>query len=127
MLNIDGVIVGNNRTSFIGRDVNRCFIQPNPKLTPELSSIKEMIKEMLNLDPNRILAYIDIHAHSGRKSSFMYGPYYPLHSRKYLKIRMLPKLLSERTDMFRYFSCKFKIEKYKEGCARISLWREFNI
>jgi murein tripeptide amidase MpaA len=25
MLNPDGVIVGNNRTSFIGKDVNRCF------------------------------------------------------------------------------------------------------
>lgn len=57
----------------------------------------------------------------------MYGPYYPLHSKKYLKIRMLPKLISERTDIFRYFSCKFKLEKYKEGCARIALWKEFNI
>lgn len=35
MLNPDGVIVGNNRTSFIGKDVNRCFISPNAKLTPE--------------------------------------------------------------------------------------------
>ena len=40
---------------------------------------------------------------------------------------MLPKLISERTEIFRYFSCKFKIEKYKEGCARIALWKEFNI
>lgn len=29
--------------------------------------------------------------------------------------------------MFRYFSCKFRIEKYKESCARIALWRDFNI
>jgi len=57
----------------------------------------------------------------------MYGPYYPLHSRKYLKIRFLPKLASERTQMFRYFSCKFRIEKYKETCARIALWRDFAI
>jgi hypothetical protein len=57
----------------------------------------------------------------------MYGPYYPLHSRKYLKIRMLSKILSERTEMFRYYSCKFRLEKYKEGCARIALWRDFNI
>lgn len=73
------------------------------------------------------MAFYDIHAHSGRKSIFMYGPYYPLHSKKYLKIRMMPKLVSERTEMFRYYSCKFRIEKYKESCARISLWRDFNI
>ena len=29
--------------------------------------------------------------------------------------------------MFRFFSCKFKIEKYKEHCARIAIWRDFNV
>ena len=29
--------------------------------------------------------------------------------------------------MFRFLSCKFKIEKYKENCARIAIWRDFNI
>lgn len=57
----------------------------------------------------------------------MYGPYFPLHCSKYMKIRTLPKLVSERTDMFRFFSCKFRIEKYKENCARIAIWRDFNI
>ena len=74
-----------------------------------------------------MLAYIDVHAHSSRKSVFMYGPYYPLHSRKYLKIRIIPKIVSEISEMFRYYSCKFKLEKYKESCARIALWRDFNI
>lgn len=57
----------------------------------------------------------------------MYGPYFPLHSSKYMKIRTIPKLISERTDMFRFFSCRFRIEKYKENCARIAIWRDFNI
>ena len=57
----------------------------------------------------------------------MYGPYFPLHCSKYLKIRAIPKLISERTDMFRFFSCKFKVEKYKENCARISIWKDFGI
>jgi len=73
------------------------------------------------------MAYLDIHAHSGRKSIFMYGPYFPLHSSKYMKIRAIPKLVSERTEMFRFFSCKFKVEKYKENCARIAIWRDFDI
>jgi hypothetical protein len=29
--------------------------------------------------------------------------------------------------MFRYFSCRFKLEKYKLNCARIALWRDFAI
>jgi hypothetical protein len=73
------------------------------------------------------LGYIDVHAHSGRKSIFMYGPYFPLHSSKYMKIRAIPKLVSERSEMFRFFSCKFKIEKYKENCARIAIWRDFGV
>jgi hypothetical protein len=57
----------------------------------------------------------------------MYAPYFPLHSRKYLKIRMLPKLLAEQSPMFRYYSCKFRYERQKEGCARLSLWKDFNL
>lgn len=57
----------------------------------------------------------------------MYGPYFPLHSSKYMKIRAIPKLVSERSEMFRFFSCKFKIEKYKENCARIAIWRDFGV
>jgi len=44
-----------------------------------------------------------------------------------MKIRAIPKLVSERTEMFRFFSCKFKIEKYKENCARIAIWRDFGV
>ena len=29
--------------------------------------------------------------------------------------------------MFRFYSWKFRAEKYKENCARLSLWRGFDI
>jgi len=29
--------------------------------------------------------------------------------------------------MFRFYACKFRIEKSKEKTARVVLWREFNI
>jgi cytosolic carboxypeptidase protein 2/3 len=51
----------------------------------------------------------------------------PLHSDKYLKMRVLPKLLGEETEMFRYHSCSFQNEKSKTTAARISLYREFGI
>jgi len=34
MLNPDGVVLGNNRTSLAGKDLNRAYINPNSKLTP---------------------------------------------------------------------------------------------
>lgn len=42
-------------------------------------------------------------------------------------MRVIPKLLSEETDMFRYHSCSFLNEKSKETAARIVLYKEFDI
>lgn len=94
---------------------------------PEPFFLRKLVKDLTKDENHRVLAYIDVHAHSGKKSIFMYGPYFPLHSSKYLKIRTIPKLISERTQMFRFFSCKFKFEKYKETCARLAIWRDFNV
>ena len=67
-----------------------------------------------SVDDHPIMAYVDIHGHSKRKSIFMYGSYYPLHSEKYLRVRLIPKILDDYTDkMFRFYACKFKNEKSK--------------
>lgn len=57
----------------------------------------------------------------------MYGPHYPLHHEKYFKMRVLPKLLDEATQMFRFYSCKFRIEKSKLKAARVVLFKEFGV
>ena len=113
MINPDGAILGNNRTSFIGRDLNRSYHDPNKRLMPEIAALKELINTIVFKEKGKIMTFLDVHQHAGRKSIFMYAPYYPLHSKKYLKIRILPKLLAERSEMFRYYSCKFRMEKYK--------------
>ena len=51
----------------------------------------------------------------------------PLHSDKYFKMRIIPKLIAEETPKFRYFSCKFRHEKSKLKAARIVMYRQFNI
>lgn len=132
MINPDGVVLGNHRCSFLGRDINRSFEHPNSKLEPEpyalRKHLKKIQKESFQIGRfDKILAFIDVHSHSNRKSIFMYGPHYPLHSSNYMKIRVIPKLMSERTVMFRFYSCKFRTETYKENCARLSLWRDFKI
>lgn len=89
MLNVDGVIGGNYRTSFAGLDINRMFGDSvNKRLNPESTKLKELI-----LEDKRINFYLDLHGHSNKKSIFMYGPHFPLHSEHYMKIRVLPKLM----------------------------------
>ncbi len=127
MINPDGAIVGNNRTSLLGKDLNRSYLEANQKMNPEIYHVRHLVQSIMREQNDRLFAFFDLHQHSSRKSIFMYAPYFPLHSRKYLKIRMLPKLLAERSPMFRYYSCKFKYERQKEGCARLSLWKDFNL
>jgi hypothetical protein len=102
MLNPDGVIVGNYRSSFSGNDLNRTYTKPDKRLHPTIYHLKKIIKHTLL--QTSILAYIDMHGHSKKKSVFMYGPRYPLHVRKYFQLRVIPKLMSEKTEMFRYYS-----------------------
>lgn len=129
MTNPDGVIVGNYRTSLSGNDLNRQFINPDTRLHPTICSIKSLIQDILSRskESEPIASFIDIHGHSRKKSIFMYGPHFPLHNERYLKMRVLPKLLDEKTDMFRFYSCKFRIQKSKLKAARVVLWKEFNI
>jgi len=85
-----------------------------------------MIAELAK-NNKRVLAYFDMHAHSRKKGIFMYGPHYPLHNDKYYKMRVIPKILSEHAEAFRYYSCKFRNEKSKRKAARLVIWKEFNI
>ena len=136
MVNPDGVIIGNYRTCFSGNDLNRKYHNPDDSLHPTVHHIKGLIHKIIlangNLeqdDPNYndVFAFIDMHGHSRKKNVFIYGPYFPLHTNKYFRMRVIPKLLSEQTQMFRFYSCKFKVEKSKEKAARIVLWREFDV
>jgi len=91
--------------------------------------MKKLCKEVVAQarQPEPFLGFIDIHGHSRKKSVFMYGPHYPLHNERYFKCKVLPKLIDAKTDMFRFYSCKFRIEKSKLKTARVVLFKEFGI
>ena len=57
----------------------------------------------------------------------MYGPEYAITTNKYFKMRVIPKLLDEQSEAFRYNSCKFRVEKDKLKTARVVVNREFNV
>jgi cytosolic carboxypeptidase protein 2/3 len=43
MINVDGVIYGNYRTSLAGIDLNRTWKRPDPVLFPEVTAIKKEV------------------------------------------------------------------------------------
>lgn len=62
MLNPDGVIVGNYRSSLGGHDLNRQWQTPSMRASPEIFCMKEMIKK--TLECRKIDLFVDIHGHS---------------------------------------------------------------
>jgi hypothetical protein len=125
MLNPDGVILGNYRSCFAGNDLNRKYMDPDARLHSTVFSLKELINKAEV--SGGLYMFLDLHAHSRRKNVFIYGPHYPLHSDKYFKMRVFPKLLSERSEMFRYFGCKFRNEHSKRKAARLVVWKEHKL
>jgi cytosolic carboxypeptidase protein 2/3 len=122
MLNPDGVIAGNSRCSLNGQDLNRQFQIPDIRLHPEIYHIKNLI-----YNTKDILTYLDFHSHSKKKGMFIYGPHFPLHSEYHCKIRVIPKLISENTEIFRYYSCKFRNDWSKRKAARLVVSREHHL
>ena len=120
MINPDGVILGNSRTSAAGRDMNRMFIETDVELFPEISQLKSFTGRFLRY--NEILMYYDFHGHSRKKNTFFYGPSYNLGHPNYYKCRILPKLIEKKINAFRYYSCLFAISEEKKTTGRASMF-----
>ena len=109
MVNIDGVVAGNSRVSFSGDDLNRKFAEPDKTLHPEIKAIRKLVKKCKA--ESKVFVFIDVHGHSKKKGSFMYGPHFPIHTSTYFSIRYLPKIIAQKSSIFRLYSCRFKNEK----------------
>lgn len=123
MLNPDGVICGNYRCSLSGLDLNRQWIAPTVKMCPENYYVKDMMRK--TIDSRAIMFFCDFHGHSRAKNLFMYGCAGTKNDR--LKERIFPLLFSKIYENFRFDSCNFKVQKEREGTARVVMWREFNL
>jgi murein tripeptide amidase MpaA len=71
MLNPDGVIYGNYRSSLLGVDLNRRWVNPSKILHPTIFYTKQIIK-MLDID-RAVELFTDIHGHSRKFNAFMYA------------------------------------------------------
>lgn len=71
MLNPDGVIVGNTRSSLTGKDLNRQYRTVIRETYPSIWYTKTMIKRLT--DDCGVMMYCDMHAHSRNHNIFIYG------------------------------------------------------
>ena len=127
MLNPDGVIAGNYRTSLFGKDLNRTFNQSRKYAFPEIFHLIEHTKKLKKEHKQRLSIYLDLHGHSVKKNVFFYGPDYNMAHNYYNESRDFAKILGNLTPMFRYYSCIFKISTEKATTARATFNRVVNI
>lgn len=71
MLNPDGVIVGNTRSSLTGKDLNRQYRTVIRETYPSIWYTKTMIKRLT--EELGVSLYCDMHAHSRKHNIFIYG------------------------------------------------------
>ncbi|XP_072038260.1 cytosolic carboxypeptidase 1-like [Amphiura filiformis] len=135
MLNPDGVINGSHRCSLSGEDLNRQWINPNPVVHPTIYHYKGLLQYLQQKDRSPFV-FCDFHGHSRKKNVFMYGNSYMMsyHPDDLAAAKdednsflTLPRILNQIAPSFHFESCSFTVEKYKEGTARVVVWREIGV
>ncbi|XP_013360386.1 PREDICTED: cytosolic carboxypeptidase 3 isoform X4 [Chinchilla lanigera] len=123
MLNPDGVIVGNYRCSLTGRDLNRNYTSLMKESFPSVWYTRNMVHRLM--EKREVILYCDLHGHSRKENIFMYGCGGSDRSKAlYLQQRIFPLMLSKNCpDKFSFSSCKFNVQKSKEGTGRVVMWK----
>ncbi|XP_039568268.1 cytosolic carboxypeptidase 2 isoform X3 [Passer montanus] len=122
MLNPDGVVVGNSRCSLAGRDPNRAYGKALPGCFPGVWHLRAMVQRVLA--EREVVLYCDFHGHSRKHNVFMYGCDAGGDTGTRLRQRAFPLMLSKNApNKFSFSSCKYQVQKSKEGTGRVSLWR----
>jgi hypothetical protein len=122
MINVDGVIAGNTRTSLAGCDLNRRWSNPNEYLHPEIYFCKDLIYNFAN--KINIECIIDFHGHFGAFNSFFYGNF---DKDNFTFCKFFPFICSQINDIISFQKSQFQMPKFKKGTGRIHLFEELNI
>ena len=128
-LNPDGVVCGNYRNSVAGVDLNRQWVSPDEAFQPEIFFTKSIFKRVTETERRNIWIYCDLHGHSRKKNSFFYGCNVAANGGflSWTIVRLLPRIFAQKTHMFNFRDCKFKVESSKMGTGRVVAWKQFHI
>ncbi|KAM7414228.1 hypothetical protein PAMA_019176 [Pampus argenteus] len=122
MLNPDGVVVGNYRCSLAGRDLNRNYKTLLRDSFPCVWHTHNMVERLMA--ETDVVLYCDFHGHNRKNNVFMYGCNNRGNSSLKLHERVFPLMMSKNaSNKFSFKSCKFRVQKSKEGTGRIAMWR----
>jgi len=121
MVNPDGVMVGNYRCSLAGLDLNRQWQKPRRRITPCVYALKRLISR----EKHSIQLFCDLHGHSRKKGSFVYGCHNP--KQGHHKEKLLPFFLHRDTTHFDLDASSFHIDNSKAGTGRVVCSRELGI
>ena len=123
MLNIDGVMQGNQRTNLSGWDLNRRWAEPSPYLCPAIWAAKNLAR--IVQAEREIVTYCDMHGHFQSYGSFIYGNSYdkgsgvePPDFAESAMLRIIPQYLAWENKHFEFNKCTYTLEAYKMGSAR---------
>ncbi|KAJ9574583.1 hypothetical protein L9F63_008210, partial [Diploptera punctata] len=122
MLNPDGVIVGNNRCSLTGRDLNRQYRtvirETYPPVWHTQTNDPQTILRLM--EESGIEMYCDLHAHSRKHNVFIYGCENRRTADRRLQEQVFPLMLHKNAaDKINFI--KFK-DSIMEGTGRVVVW-----
>ncbi|XP_045479468.1 cytosolic carboxypeptidase 2-like isoform X2 [Harmonia axyridis] len=121
MLNPDGVIVGNNRCSLSGKDLNRQYRTVMREAYPSIWYTKLMMRRLI--EECGVSMYCDLHGHSRKHNIFIYGCENRKQNEKRLQEQIFPLMLHKNSsEKFSFEDCSFRVQKGKEGTGRIVMW-----
>ena len=120
MMNPDGVVVGNSRSSFAGCDLNRRWSKPNDIFHREIFQTKSFILQIA--EKQNVSFIIDFHGHFTALNSLFYCNY-----KKDKKLcSLFPYLCCKLSNIISFEQTSFAMPKYKNSTERLSLFRELN-
>ena len=127
MLNPDGVIAGNFRTSYSGKDLNRKFNNLNKYLYPEITFLCDFCNGLRRSHHRGADFYFDFHGHSAKKNLFCYGPEHPNTKIYFFKARALAKIMERISPIFSYRKSIFTISDSERNTGRAYMLRNLKI
>jgi hypothetical protein len=133
IVNPDGVVNGNYRCNCQGKDMNRHFFANHDDEADkigrciEVELIRDYLKNQIPAgETNPLKLFLDIHAHSKDASIFSYAPV-PENAWDVMETKRWSEILDSMSPYFKLENCTFKNEKYKRNCARLGIFRDFEL
>lgn len=125
MLNVDGVVEGNHRCGLSGVDLNRQWLNPDPKVHPTIFWTKQMLLHIRSNMGKDVTLFCDLHGHFRKKNVFMFGCDHS--GKERLMERVFPHLLAQLDDNFSSQGSSYKILKSKRACGRVVVGKDLSV